>query len=265
MRLSRSARAAVVLVLVSCGAIACACADTFSQGEFVTYSQVEWGEDPFPSNLTGTVLEPYFDSIFASTNDLMQIGIAGNAGHSIIFDSADALITYLPASGAPGPLTADLLDPVHSASGVLGGEVATLTLNVDFNDAGLVKGTSDVLFGDLILADLTGDQAFLNGLTVRQVLNDSNAFLGGADQPAFSYLDFFRTVNAIDMAFSEGFVSTFADEHLELPGSSANPVPEMSTLPAAGLAMLLLWAVKVLGRISLRPEGGPAPTSSQAP
>ncbi len=66
---------------------------TFSDNEFVTWSQVAWGDDPTSGDISG-LLEKQFNSVFASTNGLMQIGIPGAAGHSIIFDSADAIITY---------------------------------------------------------------------------------------------------------------------------------------------------------------------------
>jgi hypothetical protein len=64
------------------------------------------------------------------------------------FDSADALITYLPASGAANALAADLLDPNPSnpnlPPGTLGGEVATLKLNIDFSAAGLLAHPAGV-------------------------------------------------------------------------------------------------------------------------
>jgi hypothetical protein len=68
------------------------------------------------------------------------IGIHGSAGYSIIFDDPNDIINFLPATGAPGPLTADLLDPATSAAGSYGGEVATLEVNVAFNDASILKG-----------------------------------------------------------------------------------------------------------------------------
>ena len=95
-------------------------------------SQGAWGDDPAPGNIS-FLLENEFDSLFAPSNGLMEVGIPGAAGFSLIFDSAAAVITYLPANGTPGVLTADLLDPVvHTASGGLGGEVVAATLNILF-------------------------------------------------------------------------------------------------------------------------------------
>ena len=127
-------------------------ATTFTAGEFVTFNQGEWGETPAGGNV-GAMLENNFDSIFAPS-DLLEVGIHGSAGFSIIFDNPDDLIAYLPSNGTAGALTADLLDPPSSASGVFGGEVAALALNIAFSDAGLLAHPVGVPFGDLILQNL---------------------------------------------------------------------------------------------------------------
>ena len=94
-------------------------ATTFTDGEFVTFSQGDWGDDPAPGNISFS-LEQNFDSVFGPLG-LIEVGIPGPAGFSMIFDgAADPIITYLPASGTPGPLTVDLLDPVRIPSGGLG-------------------------------------------------------------------------------------------------------------------------------------------------
>jgi hypothetical protein len=111
-------------------ALVAAHATTFTAGEFVTFSEDEWGETPAGGNV-GALLENNYDSIFAPS-DLLEVGIHGSAGFSIIFDNPDDLIAYLPANGTAGALTADLLDPASSASGVFGGEVAALALNIAF-------------------------------------------------------------------------------------------------------------------------------------
>ncbi|MGD0505571.1 MAG: hypothetical protein ABSD02_22845 [Steroidobacteraceae bacterium] len=49
------------------------------------------------------------------------------------------LTTFLPATGAPGVLTANLLDPATSAAGGYAGEVAAVQLNIAFSDAGMLK------------------------------------------------------------------------------------------------------------------------------
>jgi hypothetical protein len=228
---------------------------SFTDNEFVTWSQVAWGDDPTSGDISG-LLEKDFNSIFASTNGLMQIGIPGTAGRSIIFDSADAIITYLPAGGTASFLTASLLDPVQTSSGVLGGEVATLTLNVAFNDAGLLKGTSNVLFGNLILTGFTDDLAFLNGMTVRGLLSEANTILGGGPTPGptFSYSDFWVALNSVDMSFNGGPANmSFDDQHLQLPPTTIVSAPEIDPSSAFGAMTLLLGALAVLrGRAYVR-------------
>jgi len=171
-----------VLGIVIGTAASPAMAQTFQNNDFITWSQVAWGQPPTTGNLTAE-LQQDFNTVFASTNDLMEIGIHGSAGYSIIFDDPNNIINFLPATGAPGPLTADLLDPATSAAGSYGGEVATLELNVAFNDAGLLKGNLGMSVGNLVLTGFTGDLTFANGLTVRQILNDANTVLGGGPEP----------------------------------------------------------------------------------
>jgi hypothetical protein len=236
-------------------------ATTFTDNEFVTWSQVLWGEDPAVGNISYT-LETEFDTLFAPS-DLLEVGISGARGFSMIFDSADAIIAYLPTGGTPGPLTANLLDPVTTASGALGGEVVAATLNVLFSDDGLLAHPSGVTFGDLVLQNLESlvdDPVFgfgigpeiaqLDGMTVRGVLADANSLLGGAASP-FTSQEMFTLLNDIDMSFNSGPVSGFATEYLALPEGLT--VPESST-----------WAMLLIGFMGLGIVGWRASRRSTA-
>jgi hypothetical protein len=253
MRLVRTLAALAALALAARPAHA----TTFTLGEFVSYSQGSWGQDPacnqFGCN-AAAVLENNFDSVFARFNGLMEVGIPGPAGFSIIFDGPDPIITYLPASGTPGPLTADLLDPVTSASGGLGGEVVTAELNVAFSDAGVLAHPHGVPFGDLVLQNLeslVGSPGFgpeiaqLDGAPVHELLSEANLLLGGAASP-FTPEEMFVLLDGVDFSFAEGVIlssgaeidglpDTFAMEHLAFPGT-APTVPEPST-----------WAMLIIG------------------
>ena len=223
-------------------------ATAFSAGEFVTWSQVAWGDvpvcNPTVCNISG-LLETNFNSLFAPS-DLLRVGVSGTAGFSLIFDSADAVITYLPASGTPGALTATLLDPVTSASGSLGGEVVAAALNVAFSDAGLLAHPSGVTFGDLVFQNLGSfgaaegpdvgpEIAELDGSSVRDVLSDADLVLGGAASP-FTPEDMFELLNFTARAFNGGNLLDDAGTFLALPSSTASMVPE----PPA-------WAILLIG------------------
>ena len=249
----RGVRTLLALAALSAPLALPAHATTFTDNEFVTWSQGAWGDDPFcesgnpaECNISG-LLENDFNSLFAPS-DLLELGVPGAGGFSMIFDSADAIIAYLPASGVPDPLTADLLDPVHTASGALGGEVLTATLNVTFSDDGVLAHPSGVPFGDLVLQNLeslVGDPSFgngvgpeiaeLDGTSVRDVLADANSLLGGAASP-FTPQDMFVVLNDIDMSFNGGPAGEFAMEYLALPEGPAVPEPSTWAMMLVGLA-----------------------------
>jgi hypothetical protein len=79
-------------------------AANFTPGEFVTYDQSEYGHDkfgdPFDSQVAA-LLENNYNAVFAPFQDLLQVGVPGPAGYSLIFDSPDAVLAYLPAGGSP--------------------------------------------------------------------------------------------------------------------------------------------------------------------
>ena len=79
------------------------------------------------------------------------MGITTVIGFFIAFDRPEAVGTYLPASGADGPLDSNLLDPTSTSSGDFGGQVLALQLNVEFANAGTLKGNAHIRFGDLTL------------------------------------------------------------------------------------------------------------------
>ena len=227
-------RIAVLLIsaMVYCASMGTASAAPFGVGDFVTYSQDDWGGYPTPNPAT-QLLVANFDGLYGGG---VEIGIPLNAGWSIIFTSTFAVLNYLPSSGAPGPLTADLVDPTSTSSGLLGGSVLALQLNVDFNDAGFLHGTNSALFGDLILTELAFTPEF-NGYSVRQFLEEANLILGGGPTTA-TYEDVFFLVQDLGSAFNAGSPSAFAQDHLLLPAVAVVPEPATLALLALGLAGL---------------------------
>lgn len=202
-------------------------ADGFSTGQFVTYTQGAWGGEG--RSVAASLLTADYDSVYAGTDGDLIVGVTGTPGQFFLeLDSSGAVQGYLPSVGLPGPLLSNLLDPTTSSTGVFGGDVVALKLNVDFSAAGFLRGTSSVPFGNLILTDFTGTLSGLDGLTVSEFLAISDTCLGGGSCPeGIDNIDDIA-VN-LGPSFAEGTVSTFADDHLALP-SSTTPAPEPSSL-----------------------------------
>jgi len=130
----------------------------------------------------------------------------------MFFGGSQPLFDYLPATGAPAALDADLADPVSSSSGAFGGDVTALKLNVDFNDAGLVQGNAAVRFGDLLVCGVPATPD-LDHQTVRQALAALQLALAG-----FPTTDTYANLDALarelNTAFLSGEPSTYAQTHL---------------------------------------------------
>jgi PEP-CTERM motif len=242
---SRLFSSAVLLVALTLACVDGAKADSFSTGEFVTYNEGDWGAGGAEASL----LAANYDSLYAGTNDVLTEGVTGNPSlYFLEFTSAGAVLTYLPASGTPAPLTTSILNPATSPSGLFGGDVLALTLNIDFNNAGLLGSASSIPFNDLLLTNFTGSLSGLNGLTVNQFLATANTWLSSGSCP-YGLQNIATITDDLNASFEGGTVSTFADDYLDLPSSgssgSGTTVPEPSSLI---LLVLGLAAVALLGR-----------------
>ena len=177
MKKTQVALAAFAVLLATLLSTGTARADTWSAGAFTTYDQAEWGD---PNITAGLLLANSYGTVYSSTGDLFDIGIA-SPGFFLEFTGEFHLGDFLPASGAPGALNTDLEDPTTTSAGIFAGQVAGLKLNIDFSAAGLLPGTSGLHFGDLVLTGMTGTDSGLNGLTVSQFLSLVDTALGGGD------------------------------------------------------------------------------------
>ncbi len=71
-------------------------ADTFSDGEFVSYSAPDWVNIPIAINL----MFHNFNAAYLSVGDTLAVGDPN--GFILSFTSATTVSEYLPTSGAPG-------------------------------------------------------------------------------------------------------------------------------------------------------------------
>ena len=183
----------------------------WSNGDLVTFGPADWGRD---GSANATLTANYGD-VYASTAGGFLIGVS--SGFSALWTNVSILSTYLPASGTAAALDANLTNPTTTSSGVFGGDVAALKLNIDFNDAGVIKGATSAKFGDLTLCGLTTLSA-LNGKSVRQFLSTANTALGGGST-GFTFEDLDDLTVLLVSAFLGGSPSTFAQTSL-VNGSS---------------------------------------------
>jgi hypothetical protein len=183
----------------------------WTAGAVVTYTQADWGGDPSTSTAAAQ-LDAHYDSVFAPTSGILDVGIPGTSGFSMQFLDALAVRTYLPASGAAGPLVADLLDPTSSPAGAFGGDAVALRLNIAFSDAGVTTGSSGLHFGDLTLCGMTTLPA-LEGTSVRGFATLAETLLGGGSG-IYTISDIEGLLTTLDAAFEGGTPSAFAQQNL---------------------------------------------------
>jgi hypothetical protein len=203
-------------VYVACSSSTAACTPGapgcgWAVGDLVTFGQIDWGGTPSGNNAAAILLNSHA-FVYAPTGGVLEVGLPGAAGFSMDFTIASAVLFYLPAVGPPATLNVDLVDPTASASGVFGGEVVALKLNVDFSAAAFLGGTSGLSFGDLTLCGFSAQPA-LNGMTVSEFLAVANTVLGGGAAP-FAPPELASIALEVNTAFFSGIPSAFAQTHL---------------------------------------------------
>jgi hypothetical protein len=237
--LSRKSIVAAAVILLFCAIVNRAQAQ-FQPGEFVSFSADAWGVEPSAGNAAELMLAN-FDSVYVDGN--VEVGVAGPAGLSMVFTTAQVILDYQPSGGGASFLNNDLVDPTTSSSGAFGGYVLALQNDVDFADAGFLGGSAGVPFADLVLHDLAAPyRPSLNGLTVRQFLAEANFALGGSDLGRYTVTDLAVLTEEVSRAFEGGQPSQFAQDHLRR-------VPE----PTAVALALLGWTGLRLRRSGRKP------------
>ncbi len=137
--------------------------------KYRTYTQDQWCLEPAKS-----LLENNFATVFPTG---MEIGGQG-APYNAIFTNANAVRTFLPQIGSAGQFTTNYVNPTTTSAGEFAGNVAALTLNVAFNEAGLLGSTSTTKIKNLVIAS-----GPLKDYKVSEVLLLANIALGGGTTP----------------------------------------------------------------------------------
>lgn len=166
--------------------------------EMETGTQALWGDG---ATSLGALLTATFDSTYPG--DLILGGT-----FTMRFTDSTSVFTYLPANGAAGGLTANVINPISTSSGELGGELTTLNLNVDYSS----QLGNAVALGSLRICGLAALPA-MNGQTVTQVLAIGNHLLGGG-VATISPSQAAALARLINGAFVAGAPSTFAQSNL---------------------------------------------------
>jgi len=172
-------------------------------GDVVTRDQFGWD--------TTTTWFGAYDTIYAATGGVVEVGIPGTAGFSMRFTAPGAIAAYFIAVGAAAALNADLVDPTTTSSGAFGGEVLALRLNVDFSAAGALGGTAGIAFGSIRLCNMTDPS--LDGLTINDLLGIANTLLGGGST-GHSISALTPLLIEVNASFALAQITTFAQAHL---------------------------------------------------
>lgn len=184
--------------------------DSFGDGDYCSVTQGGWGGSPNGNN-PAALLAYNFSTVYPSG---VEVGIPGTGGYSMKFNLASTVSRYLPAGGPAAALNADLINPLTTSSGVFGGQVLALELNVDMNRPGVLYGTRGSIAG-LVLHD-TGTA--LDGQTIQQVLAMANTLLGGGTLSNGVTIPIMQEiVTDLNEAFDGCNPSAWAQEHLTVP------------------------------------------------
>jgi len=227
----RNSAIALVLAALTSFLSLPAAAVPFTDGQMYSFSQNTWGASPAVSP-PAKLVQDHFDSLYPG-------GLIVGGTNYIQLTSAGPVLDYLPQTGPAAALNAILIDPTSSSSGIFGGQVTGLALNIAFSDAGYTLGSLGIPFGDLLFHDLTGNVAGLNGDNFRQFLDLTELALGGGNA-GYSIADLSTLIMQVNGGFEGGFTSTYAQDHFALPAVQPSSVPEPSALLLFATALLLM-------------------------
>ena len=190
----------------------------FDPGEFTTFPQSEWGEECTTGSQASCYLLEHWESCFGSGEDGGELVVGCPIqGKFLAFTDPFALLEYLPVFNEgtlSQPLVQNYFNPIVTGEGdseshqggeggELLGQVIALTLSLTFDGCDADFGTSDLLLGDLVVCTTSSP---FSGMTVQQVLDEANRFLGGCGS-TFTSDELTTVLTAINESFVPGQAS----------------------------------------------------------
>ena len=180
----------------------------WTNGEYVTYTQAEWGD---AQSAAGTLLTASWNAIFGTTP--MQVAPLSPSGHALLFTSANAVHAFLPQFGPAGNIQGRFTDPLTSLGGVLAGETTALFLNYIFSNAGHTPAPGGIRFGDLVMCGFAVPSG-MNGIVVADFVRTALTTLVNGWAPYQTAAEIAQIASDLNASFANGTPSQFAQDHL---------------------------------------------------
>jgi hypothetical protein len=173
----------------------------------------------------GQVFDLNYSTVFPSGLDIgiFDTGSGASAPNGLRFDATAtgraALKSFLGVAASPsGSFASDQLNPASTnGGGSLALQAATLTLNIAFNNAGLL-GSGNPGYGNQVYWNYPGNPDSLNGMSLIQILAAANLALSGGALPAgYSYESLAILVQNINEAYDGCTESFWGSKYLFAP------------------------------------------------
>jgi hypothetical protein len=145
------------------------------EGQARTQSPGDWGGRGRDQN-AGAWRNAHFDACFPNHLVLGDSTRDNDRCYAIELTSAHTVERFLPNGGRPAALRRNALNPRHSSSGVLSGQLAAAVLSVGFDRCEADFGDSEVDLGDFVVNEIDSP---CHGWTVDQVIDEGHAVLSG--------------------------------------------------------------------------------------
>jgi hypothetical protein len=172
---------------------------------FTTYTQNQWGSNSNNYEPQRSFIG-FFSTYFPSPNYL-TIG----CNNKLRITRPNELDKFLPSSGPSSPLpSGTLTDPGYNYGNTLAGEVMALTLNVFYDSANASFSAATTYLKDQVVVSGT----FAN-MSVRQVLNEANRYLGGCGS-SYTSSQLLNATSSINSNYERG---TKDEGYLRCPNS----------------------------------------------